>query len=205
MAPSVIKTCEICGKEFKVIHAKILEGKGKYCSNTCRHIGKRNRQECHCVVCGISFLIHPSDIALGRGKYCSNECRYIGLQKRIEGECLICKKKLIWSLSRQGLYCSYECVMKGRANFRHLHAKAYRGPNWNTQKLAVLKRDNNTCQYCHHKQQVDEPRLSVHHIKPFREFHGDWENANQLNNLITLCASCHVRAETGKINLNLPY
>ena len=35
----------------------------------------------------------------------------------------------------------------------------------------------------------------VHHIKPFRSFHSP-EQANRLNNLVTLCSRCHHRAET---------
>ena len=37
--------------------------------------------------------------------------------------------------------------------------------------------------------------LEVHHIKPFRFFENDYMAANDLENLITLCISCHKKAE----------
>jgi DEAD/DEAH box helicase domain-containing protein len=44
----------------------------------------------------------------------------------------------------------------------------------------------------------------VHHIRPFREFNyipgqnENYQEANQLDNLITLCPSCHRQAEAGQ-------
>ncbi|HEY9088580.1 MAG TPA: Zn-binding domain-containing protein, partial [Anaerolineaceae bacterium] len=67
------------------------------------------------------------------------------------------------------------------------------GPNWVVQRIRARERDNFTCQLCgtpeagrsHH----------VHHKTPFRQF-TSYLAANQLENLITLCPSCHRRVET---------
>lgn len=74
------------------------------------------------------------------------------------------------------------------------------GPNWQTQRRLVLERDGARCRTCGASGEV----LHVHHIRPFREYdyvRGQNENyriANQLENLITLCPSCHRRAEVGQ-------
>ena len=50
----------------------------------------------------------------------------------------------------------------------------------------------------------EESMLHVHHIRPFREYgyvpgeNEHYRTANQLDNLVTLCPSCHRRAEAGQ-------
>jgi 5-methylcytosine-specific restriction endonuclease McrA len=53
------------------------------------------------------------------------------------------------------------------------------------------KRDNFTCQRCGITTEETGKSLDVHHIKPYREFNGDHKSAHHLDNLITLCNSCH--------------
>ena len=85
------------------------------------------------------------------------------------------------------------------------------GPNWQQQRKLVLERDNYRCRTCGASGKDPEGSskplgsvLHVHHIRPFREFNylpGVNENyiqANQIDNLVTLCPSCHRRAETGQ-------
>ena len=72
------------------------------------------------------------------------------------------------------------------------------GPNWQQQRQKVLQRDDYRCRTCG---AAGSTHLHVHHIRPFREYgfiSGENENyrkANKLDNLITLCPSCHRRAE----------
>lgn len=68
--------------------------------------------------------------------------------------------------------------------------KYTRGPNWKRQRKAARLRDNNTCQHCG----TTEGRMTVNHIWPFRLF-DDYREANQLSNLMTLCPSCHSKAD----------
>ena len=67
------------------------------------------------------------------------------------------------------------------------------GPNWFRQRAAALERDHHTCQVCgvHMESQV----LHIHHKTPFRAFESSWQ-ANQLENLVSLCPACHQRAES---------
>jgi DEAD/DEAH box helicase domain-containing protein len=74
------------------------------------------------------------------------------------------------------------------------------GPNWQSARRAVLERDNHRCRMCG----AAGITLHVHHIRPFREFgylpghNENYREANQPDNLITLCPSCHRQAEAGQ-------
>lgn len=67
------------------------------------------------------------------------------------------------------------------------------GANWPAQRELAKKRDGFRCRLCG----ADEARqpLHVHHITPFRTF-PSFIQANQLENLVTLCPSCHHKTET---------
>ena len=66
------------------------------------------------------------------------------------------------------------------------------GPNWKLQRNLARQRDRNTCQICGVPEQ--DKAHHVHHKIPFRQF-PSYEQANRLDNLITLCPVCHQRAE----------
>ncbi|HKJ26330.1 MAG TPA: DEAD/DEAH box helicase [Anaerolineales bacterium] len=66
------------------------------------------------------------------------------------------------------------------------------GPNWPQQRDHARQRDNYTCQNCG---RPEEGRShDVHHKIPFKAFER-FQDANQLDNLVTLCPACHRRAE----------
>jgi DEAD/DEAH box helicase domain-containing protein len=67
------------------------------------------------------------------------------------------------------------------------------GPNWNTQREQARQRDGYRCQMCGLPEQGRSH--DVHHKIPFRAFSLPVE-ANQLNNLVTLCHACHRKAES---------
>ncbi|MFZ0546444.1 MAG: DEAD/DEAH box helicase [Candidatus Promineifilaceae bacterium] len=77
------------------------------------------------------------------------------------------------------------------------------GPNWQQQRQAVLERDGHRCRTCGATARPGQG-LHIHHIRPFREYGyipGENEaylEANTLENLVTLCPSCHRRAEMGQ-------
>jgi DEAD/DEAH box helicase domain-containing protein len=67
------------------------------------------------------------------------------------------------------------------------------GSDWDKIRQRVINRDGNRCQVCGSKGHAQP--LHVHHIQPFRSFTSR-ETANQLQNLVTLCPTCHRLAET---------
>jgi DEAD/DEAH box helicase domain-containing protein len=66
------------------------------------------------------------------------------------------------------------------------------GREWPKIRKMVLERDQYRCQIC--GSHGNAALLHVHHRIPFRSFHNT-EEANQLENLITLCPNCHKIAE----------
>jgi len=74
------------------------------------------------------------------------------------------------------------------------------GPDWNRIRLAVRTRDGFHCQVCGALESDPSTGLrvsrehDVHHKIPFKAFTSAAE-ANRLDNLITLCSSCHRKAE----------
>ncbi len=66
------------------------------------------------------------------------------------------------------------------------------GPDWPRIRLAVRTRDGFRCQVCGAAEGGREH--DVHHKIPFKAFTSAIE-ANRLDNLITLCSSCHRKAE----------
>jgi DEAD/DEAH box helicase domain-containing protein len=71
------------------------------------------------------------------------------------------------------------------------------GPDWQKIRGAVRKRDQFKCQVCGAVETIREH--DVHHKTPFRAFIQDGvinrEQANRLENLTTLCPSCHHKVE----------
>jgi DEAD/DEAH box helicase domain-containing protein len=64
------------------------------------------------------------------------------------------------------------------------------GPGWPRVKTRALERDGHACSACG----STVPPLHVHHRTPFRAF-ATAADANRLDNLVTLCPSCHRKAE----------
>ena len=67
------------------------------------------------------------------------------------------------------------------------------GPDWEELRSRVLNRDGHSCQVCGVSDTLRP--LHIHHIQPFRSF-TNRETANQIQNLVTLCPTCHRKAET---------
>jgi DEAD/DEAH box helicase domain-containing protein len=66
------------------------------------------------------------------------------------------------------------------------------GPNWPQQRSLARKRDGHRCQICGALENGREH--DVHHKVPFRTF-ANFQEANVLTNLITLCHACHQKVE----------
>jgi len=80
------------------------------------------------------------------------------------------------------------------------------GPNWPAQRDAARARDGYICRHCGAPEREGRQH-DVHHVTPFRAFgytpgvndiQAISKLANQLENLITLCSTCHRRVERAR-------
>lgn len=121
--------------------------------------------------------------------------------------CAQCGKKVAvpkWSIDR-GLklhFCSEKCRQEWGSVDLNLPEEVIpdgrpkeRSGDWEDQALKARKRDGFTCRLCGITEKELGKQLDVHHIIPYRLFESPTE-ANRLNNLITLCRSCHNKIET---------
>lgn len=198
--------CAGCGKEFMAYESQ----KGlKYCSKECRAKVKSAMYTCeHCGVEFRGFTKKPP-------RFCSRECQKA--HARIDTTCPNCGKAFWYHASWPRIYCSRECSNAVNAT-NNLGAYAitgeenpfwdggtfpYYGPNWRSQRDLARQRDNYECQHCHISEKKLDRELHVHHIVKLRYFgENGYIQANELSNLITLCAACHKKVECG--NLPLP-
>jgi len=80
---------------------------------------------------------------------------------------------------------------------------AYYGTDWQDARARVLERDDHQCRGCgltddEHRRQdgLFGDGLHIHHVQPARDF-DSYDEANELSNLVALCADCHRQAENG--------
>lgn len=194
--------CAGCGKEFLAYDSQ----KGtKFCSRECRAKVKSTTYACE--NCGKEihwFTKNPR-------RFCSSACR--AAAKRVNTECPACGKAFWYHVSWPRIYCCIACS-SGVNAIKNLGAYAVEGeenpswdggpvpygPNWYRQREAARKRDNYTCQHCHVTESELGKELHVHHIVKFRRFGTErYQEANELTNLISLCGTCHPKAERGLI------
>lgn len=178
-------TCSYCGEEFKRKRSRVKDTKN-FCSRKCRGLYDRKREVRQCANCGEYVERKISDF------------------KRVDNS----------NIDREYTYCSIECMgehysreqlFTGENNeMWRGGGEYYYGDNWRSQRRKARERDNYTCQRCGIKEEDNNKQLSVHHIKLFRSFNGDYKSANQLDNLITLCEPCH-RAVHAEIDRKKKY
>ena len=77
-----------------------------------------------------------------------------------------------------------------------------RGANWAEQSNRARERDGYACRVCGQSEEDLGRQLDVHHKIPYRNFKSNVE-ANRLDNLITVCPSCHAKMEA-ELRRDLP-
>lgn len=161
------------------------------------------RVECKCENCGAAFWVMPSRLRHGRGKHCSPACQYAAISKRLRPSvfcrCSCCGIEFSIPPSKlktrgAGKYCSRPCRDRhwrgsSTPNWQGIREPHRHGPTWYGARRRALNRDGHACQCCGATQ-----HLHVHHALPGRLFASS-EAANGLDNLVTLCDSCHRREE----------
>lgn len=195
--------CQYCGKIFIDRHK---DNKGsKTCSWLCRI--RLNDKKFSCANCGKTYRTTVGD----NRKFCSSKCANIYNQqpdpnKKETKPCKQCGELFESWVYRKTVFCSKKCLSKYAGIQRgkqllKLDSTRSRGMNWKQQAKLARKRDNYTCQVCGRHGWADKFKVQVHHIIPYRLFNGDYEKANNLDNLVSLCPSCHPKVEAGVVKL----
>ncbi|WP_259369962.1 HNH endonuclease [Salinarchaeum sp. Harcht-Bsk1] len=169
-----------------------------------------------CSECGDRFEFYPSE---KDGVYCSscidatdgllpdNPMEPID---RVVISCPACGEELrvlqsLLDRRKRGVFCGLDCYgdwlsehIVGPDHHQWTGSCPEYGHGWSAVRRAARVRDEYECQICG-TSKVDMGRNpDVHHIVPVREF-PDPGDAHCLENVITLCRSCHRKAETGSI------
>jgi len=144
-----------------------------------------------CKICGKNFVAKVHNKL-----FCSKKCRYEAYKdKASENRKSWRKRNLDRERERWREYArkkelenpnwNRERSMKFRKNHPHQNAINHDMEHFNGNKLPVMERDGFACRICSFKGKgyIDN-RLAVHHID------GNRKN-NEMENLITLCDSCH--------------
>lgn len=219
---SPYKNCEHCGDEFEVKPHK--KDNKRFCSLECYHNWRgsqdfwkehpqtKERIELECKWCKREFKVVPSK---QERKFCSKNCHDKYRSKFLTGKdnpnykpkvhetriCKYCNEEFETYTFSHVECCSFECrnnwVSKnwvGENNPLYEGGEMYYGENWHRKRKKVLERDNRKCVICKKGKEELGQMPSVHHIKPIRSFDNP-EDANKLDNLVTVCEAHHSKIE----------
>ncbi len=71
---SIVKNCEVCGKEMVVWPSNLKAGRGRFCSVACKSRHQESAVVRNCGICGKEFDAYLSKIKIGQGRFCSPAC-----------------------------------------------------------------------------------------------------------------------------------
>ena len=195
-------SCVVCACKFKV--KPYRKSTAKYCGRIC--LGRDMYQE------NLASLTNEhkignkwrcgfrSDNAFRPGEN-SGEAS-LSWVPPIKLKCRNCKvqfERKPWQIKKcENHFCGRTCLeswqskQSGKKSKHYVGGKqTYRGRNWPEQRKKAVERDRCTCQRCG---DIVGDGISVHHKKPYRLFSSS-QAANNLNNLVSLCQSCHMAIE----------
>lgn len=176
---TVVKPCSWCGEDTETPKSEMgrRQHDRVYCSREC-HSSWRSENvrgedhplykdsEVNCENCGNPFQKRPAKVDTHDKHFCCRSCHGEWISEHKTGE-----DHPRW----EGGHVEY-------------------GPKWYAARRKALDRDDHTCQDCRkHASELDR-HPHVHHIHPVRDF-DNVDNAHELDNLVTLCGSCHSKWE----------
>ncbi len=108
----------------------------------------------------------------------------------------------------RGCFCTLECYgewlsenVVGPDHHQWEGGAIDYGQEWWQIRRQALERDGYECQHCSADADDLGRNPDVHHLEPVRSFDQP-ADAHTMNNVVTLCRSCHRRADEGEIEVS---
>lgn len=169
---------------------------------------KKDKVEIECLNCGSRREVYPYRAEKEFQNGVSETCKKC-MKKEVKKSCDWCGDEIIKKQyvveNHENFFCDKNCLGKwrsenivGEEHPRWKESTDNYGRNWSKIREKVIQRDNESCEDCGIEREEHYEKygtdIHVHHIKPRREFLEEGkgiEDANEMNNLVTLCSSCH--------------
>lgn len=178
---NAVANCKICGTTTLTYKHVMSQKLPIYCSQNC----KNKRYEHNCEICNTYFRNAKADT-----RTCSRKCQtLLRRNKTIDVTCFHCDLHFTRATSDiytgKRIFCSKKC----RDNQHSLDNPSRYGTNWKTARKRRLAFDNYLCTVC-----GTSENLQVHHLIKLLTFDNP-NDANYLENIRTVCESCHKSIE----------
>lgn len=199
--------CAVCRKEVLRSPAQV-KSRFVFCSRACHYLGR-----------SMGFVqrvvTQPYNVSEeGRKAWREAAKRREGIPRKepVTWTCEVCgtcRSMMRGQVApaRKLRFCSPECANKalrgvGNPSWRGGHAEYY-GPDWRPLQRRARKLDEHRCQRCGVSQKDVGRALDVHHIRPVSSF-CQVNDANRIENVVSLCHNCHMLIEWNGIDFELP-
>lgn len=176
--PQVNKKCVYCGKEFTPIRSTKI-----YCSTSCMDKASYEREypktDKVCSICGKSFTPNKAFQS-----FCSHSCQRKNYYNKNKEKFKESRKNKYWSNPENAREKTKEWRLNNRDKYLDTQLKYHNENKFSGNKVIVLERDGYKCVRC-----GSTEGLNIHH----KDRTGQSENINnEIDNLETLCNSCHI-------------
>lgn len=232
MSALISISCAGCGASMQAYPAHLKRGRGRFCSRECRRRASLVQVACAWCSASLERYAHHAGNYKHqfcdnqcRGKWQTAERAGMNSPHchRVVVMCAHCGKALERGRAHVAAYshqfCDNACQWAWRRATGAMHGnqhplykggyQGYYGPNWAIQRRVARKRDGYRCCACGVSTKQNGRALDVHHVRPFASFgYAPGENtayleANDLQNLVSLCRKCHKRVEHGRLGFQL--
>lgn len=200
------RPCPVCGKPVGA--ARRFTATNITCSPECgyEYRKRRMRMPRPCDHCGREYF----PLRKIRLKYCSKACHVAAMAPRVAFLVLACAncgnsfrrtRAAVRRLKGKHVFCGRACAktfLVGQNNPLYRGARnGDRGGGWSRRSEAIRQRDGYRCRRCGKAQEENGQKLSVDHVRPWRAYkHDEKADANDPDNLVALCRSCHTYKTT---------
>lgn len=192
--------CDWCGKKVRKTKSQLENYDNHFCGEECNRkwqgskTGRKNNRwkgkyNTECEKCNKE--IEVSKYRKDTVRFCSQKCkgRYEGGNFEEGKENIIHHPKI----KKKNMSNRPSFAGKNNPNWKG-GVDNYYGENWEEMREKAMDRDDRQCVVCKRGKEEIGYEPDVHHIKPLRTFDSP-EQANHLDNLITLCRSHHQKIE----------